>query len=233
MEPADPFGRLRPVNASPDDNNNAIPPAPALSRNQMVAIGGFLAVYAALSYYSNAEPEAKSLGAALSVGPVTLIGLALAWRWLHRGAAALITLAVAVILVRYWSIFRDHFEWADLAQQVAIYALVAVSFAHSLVGGRVSTCAQIAIRLHGPLSPPEIAYMRRATLAWALFYAGIAAAVLVLYFLVPIRIWSIFVNFVVFALIALAAVVDHLLRKKLLPPRAGGLLTALRQALIG
>jgi uncharacterized membrane protein len=204
------------------------------SRRQIAILAAIIIAYAALAHYSNEEPQARGLGAALSVGPVLLIALFLAWLWLPRFVAAVATLATLAALVSWWPAIKRNYEWADLAQQCGIYALVAWGFARTLLGGRVPTCAQIAMRLHGPLDAAESAYLRAATLAWAGFYLILSVLILVLYFIAPLSVWSLFVNFVTFGLIALMALVDHTIRQRVLPPRhSGGLLTALRQALFG
>jgi len=74
-------------------------------------------------------------------------------------------------------------------------------------------CEQLAKKIHGGLTPIEIAYMRRATLAWSLFYVALMAAIFVLYFTAPLSLWSLFVNFGTFSLIVLAGLADHALRK--------------------
>jgi hypothetical protein len=74
--------------------------------------------YAALSHYSASSPDAQGLGAALSVAPVLLIGLILAWRWIvytlraTLAWAAFYVLTSATILIlffvaslRVWSLF--------------------------------------------------------------------------------------------------------------------------------
>ena len=217
-----------------DSEPTPAPEAPTLTRRQVAILAAIIIAYAALSHYSNETPEARGLGAGLSVGPILLIALALAWRWLPRVVAALLTVGTIGALIAWWPEIRRHYEWADLAQQCGAYALISFGFARTLFGGRVPTCTQIAQRLHGSLDAGELAYLRAATLAWAGFYLIIAVAVGVLYFTAPLSVWSLFTNFVVFGLIALMALVDHLVRRRVLPPRhSGGLLTALRQALIG
>jgi uncharacterized membrane protein len=109
-----------------------------------------------------------------------------------------------------------------------------MGFARSLFANRIPLCAQVADKLHGPLTPIEIAYTRRATLAWAVFYTLIATAILILFFAVPLRVWSLFVNFAVFGLIILMVVVDHAIRHRVLPRhRSGGILAAIQRALAG
>jgi uncharacterized membrane protein len=216
------------------DSSQRAAPAGAPSRLQLAIAAGILIAYAALSHYSNASPDARGLGAAVSLGPLLLIAAFLAWRSLPRIGAALVTTVAGAALVIYWPLIERHYEWADLAQQCGVYALIGAGFARTLLAGRTPTCTQIAQKLHGELGAAEISYLRGATIAWALFYALLAVAILLLYFLAPLRTWSIFVNFVSFALIALMALIDHAIRRRVLPRRAGGgLLTALRHALIG
>jgi uncharacterized membrane protein len=87
---------------------------------------------------------------------------------------------------------------------------------------------------HGELAPAEIMYLRRATAAWAAFYAAIAVAILVLFFSSSEKVWSLFVNFATFGLIVLMGVADHALRRRVLPRHNdGGILGVLRRSLIG
>jgi uncharacterized membrane protein len=112
--------------------------------------------------------------------------------------------------------------------------LIAASFARSLFAGRIPICTQLASTMHGTLTPAEIAYTRRATVAWVVFYALTAVAILVLFFAEPLRVWSLFVNFGVFGLMIFMGVADHALRRRVLPRHpAGGILTIIQRALIG
>lgn len=207
---------------------------PEIHPGVLTAIGVFVVAYAALSYYSDSSPHAKSLGAALSVGPVLLIGLALLWRWTKPLTALLATGVLGACLFRYWGVIENHYRWADLAQQCGIYGLIALSFARTLFGGRVPFCTQLSIQLHGALTPIETTYTRRATAAWAVFYLLLTAAILIVFFAASRSTWSIFVNFVTFALIIVMAGADHALRRRLLPRHpAGGILAILRRAIIG
>lgn len=204
-------------------------------RLKWVALATALAAYAALSHYSASSPDAKGLGAGLSVGPVLLVALVLVWRWTQPWIALLVGALAAALLYRYWPLIEREYQWADVAQQCGAYGLVAVSFGRSLTHGRVPLCAQLAQALEGAmLTPVEQRYLRRATVAWLLFYALLSVAILVLFFAQSLNVWSLFVNFGTFALILLMALGDHLIRQRVLPGYAGGgLLGVLRRALIG
>jgi uncharacterized membrane protein len=76
--------------------------------------------------------------------------------------------------------------------------------------------------------------MRRATVAWAAFCLIIAAIILVLFFIEPLNVWSLFVNFATYELIALMFVADRSIRRRTLPRAPGsGILAAMRQFLTG
>jgi len=201
---------------------------------QLTAIAALVIGYAALSHYSASSPNAKGLAAALSVAPVILIGVILAWRWTQPLTALLIAAAVGACLYRYWPVIEKNYEWADLAQQCGVYGLVALSFARSLFGDRVPICTQLANQIHGALTPAEIAYTRRATAAWVVFYVLMTLAIFILFFAVSLRAWSFFVNFATFGLMMLMGLADHAIRRRVLPrhPR-GGILAVIRRSLIG
>jgi uncharacterized membrane protein len=215
---------------------SAAGPAAARRPNRLLlaAIAALVVGYAALSHYSASSPNAKGLGAALSVAPILLIGLILAWRWTRPFTALLIAAAACAILYRYWPAIEKNYEWGDLVQQCGVYALIAASFARSLFAGRVPVCTQLATAIHGALTPVEVAYTRRATGAWAVFYCLTAAAILVLFFVASLRVWSLFDNFGVFGLMIVMGLADHAVRRRVLPRHpGGGILAILQRALIG
>jgi len=65
------------------------------------------------------------------------------------------------------------------------------------------------------------------------FYAVLAATILALFFLASARLWTLFVNFATYALIGAVFLADHAIRRRVLPPRPGGLLAAIRHSLTG
>jgi uncharacterized membrane protein len=217
-------------------NPNEVDPArpPPASRLQLAVVAAFIAGYALLSFYADAHPDGRGLATFLTIGPLALIGAFFVWRWARPVQAAVIIILAGGMLVRHWPFLEQNYEWADLAQQCGAYLLVAAGFARSLSGGRTPLCTQLSDKLHGPLAAAEIAYTRRATWVWAVFYGLLAAAIVVVYFRCPQRVWSLFVNFGTFGLIGLLFVADHALRRRLLPHRPnGGMLAALRQSLTG
>ena len=207
--------------------------AQAATSRQLAVVAAFVVGYAVLSQYSNSVPDAKGLATSLSIGPLLLVGAVLVWRGSHKVVALAIFALAATLLIRYWTLLTEYYEWNDVVQQCGIYAAASIGFGRSLFGGRVPLCTQLSRRLHGPLTPAEIAYTRRATAAWTLFYGLLALVILVSFFVTSLRVWSLLTNFAVFGLIGLMFATDHAIRRRLLPHRPGGILAALRQSLTG
>jgi uncharacterized membrane protein len=214
----------------------ALAPAPQPPRRRIIFITLLFLAYAALSQYSTSTtgPHANTLAAALSVAPVVLIAVGWLW-WVGRRLWAILIAALAgMLLYRNWQLIERNFAWADLVEQCIVYGLVALAFARSLSAGRIPLQTQLARQLYGELTAAESDYLRRATAAWAIFYGLLTAAVLILFFAVSPRNWSIFVNFIAWGLMILAGFLDHALRRRLLPRhREGGILALIRRSIIG
>lgn len=210
------------------------PPAPDPDRRARNLVVAAMLAYTGLSLYSASVPDARGLGAALSVGPLAAIAVLLAWRWLGRWPAVLVALATGAGMVHYWDAIRSLYRWSDLVQQCGLYGLAALLFALSLQGGREPLCVQLARTLHADFSARELAYLRGATAAWAVFFLALAIAVGVLFFTLSQAHWSLFTNVGAVLLMAAMTLADLGLRHALLPRhRSGGLLAALRTALLG
>jgi uncharacterized membrane protein len=198
-------------------------------RLQLAAFILLFIAYAGLSHYSNSDPQARDLGAALALAPLFGVGFVLLWRGGGRAAAIAAAAAAAVLLQHYWPLFARNFSLLNLLQQSGFYAIMALSFARSLLYGRVPLCTQLADKIHGPLSAHEQRYTRRVTAAWAIFFALNMIATCALFEFAPRRIWSLFVNFCSLPLILLMFAAEYAVRRLALPhvPR-GGLLATVR-----
>jgi uncharacterized membrane protein len=216
-----------------DKSPPADAPVQQVTVTQMALIVAIIAGYAGLSYYSTTAPDTKGLALFISLAPIALIGVAMAWRWHGPLLAALIATTTGALLLHYWAVLKQYYEWTDLIQQCGVYALVSFGFGRTLFAGNVPLCTQLFAGLHGPPSPSEASYTRRATVAWTLFYALLTLAILVLFFVASSGTWSAFVNFATFGLIGVMFLTDHAIRRHVLPHRPGGVRAAIRQSLTG
>jgi uncharacterized membrane protein len=197
-------------------------------------VAAIFVIYAGLSYYSDSTPAAVGLATGLSLAPVLLIAVVLLWRWTGGLIASSLTLVGCVVLYTKWAFLEEHYQWSNLVQQCGAYALAALGFARSLFAGQVPLCTKVMEKMHGALTAAETSYTRRATVAWAIFYALLTLAILVLFLVGPMRVWSFFTNFGTYVLMALMFAGEHALRAQLLPRRPnGGIWPALRQLLGG
>jgi uncharacterized membrane protein len=174
--------------------------------------------YALLANYTNLTPGAKPLGAVLAIAPPLALGVGLAWRSTYRLVSlALAALAVTLIVI-YWQVLERNFPLVYLLEDLGFYVLLSLTFARSLAGGRVPLCTYWADLVHGPLPPLVARYTRNTTVAWAVFFALIAATSLSLYVYAPLRVWSAFSYFVTFPLVVLMFVGEYAVRRRVLPP---------------
>jgi uncharacterized membrane protein len=200
-----------------------------MRRLQLAAVGVFLVAYSVLSHYCNSNPQAHDLGAALSLAPMLIIVVVLIWRWAGVLSAAIAAAAAAILLRSFWQQLAQNYTVVSLIQQCSFYAIMALSFALSLLKNRVPLCTQFADKVHGPLTALELRYTRQVTAAWAVFFAVIGAATFLLFEIVPLRIWSMFVNFGSLPLMLLMFAAEIAVRRRVLPKTPhGGLIATLR-----
>jgi len=187
-------------------------------RLRQALIAASILIYAVLAHYSNAAPGAHALGAALAVAPL-LLALSMAVRRSpHRriAGASLLPLC-ALLLVVSWRYIEGNFALVILLQQCGAYMTLAVVFGRSLAPGQIALCTRWAAALQGPLAPEAQRYTRAVTAAWTVFFTSISLLSALLYALAPLRVWSIFSNFLTLPLAALMFVGEYALRQRLLP----------------
>jgi uncharacterized membrane protein len=195
---------------------------------QYAAIPVCVVLYAALCHYTNSVEGTEVLGAALSIGPVCLLGAAFAWRWAHPLVALAVLGAAALLVYAAWPALEQNFSRLYVSEECALYGLLCVSFARSLFGERTAVCTLLADRVHGPLSAAELRYTRHVTAAWAVFFALISVTTLSLYIWATLRIWSMFSNFCTLPLVLLMFIAEFTVRRCVLPRVGAGLIATLR-----
>jgi uncharacterized membrane protein len=196
---------------------------------QYAAVPACVIAYAALCHYSNTVAPARGLGAALALGPVCILGAVCAWRWTAPPAALALIGAAGLAIYVAWPLLEKNFSWGYLLEECGLYGLLGLSFARSLLAGRIPVCTALADRVHGPLNPAELRYTRRITAAWAMFFALITATTLGLFLRAPLRVWSLFSNFCVLPLVLVMFLAEYAVRCRVLPPaRRAGLMATLR-----
>jgi len=182
-----------------------------------MGIAALLISYPLLAHYTNKSAHSENLGALVSVTPLAVIALLLAWksprRFMMMGALTLSYVA----LWAGWSVLGRHFGLVYWLQDVAMQLILLMTFARTLIGGRQPLCTRFAEMVHPPLTPEHEIYARKVTIAWTLFFAAMALASTLLFFLAPIITWSFFANFLTLPLVALMFIGEYWIRKQALP----------------
>lgn len=187
----------------------------ALVRGAVVAVAAI--AYAVLAHQSNLAPAGHTLGVVLAAGPPLLLAVLLAWRTAYR-VPCLLACALAVVLAyRYWEALTQQLVWISLAPQASAYVALGILFGRSLLRGRTPLCTRWATAVHGPLPPAVVAYTRKVTGAWAVFFGLMTTALIALGLFAPAHVWSAFANFCTFPLIAAMFVAEYIVRGRVLP----------------
>jgi uncharacterized membrane protein len=176
-------------------------------------------VLAHLSAATSAATTAPGFGVAIAIAPPLALLIWLAWRSGRRQGwlAFLAGIAGLLLLWAFWGELKRDLPWVYLAQHAGTNALLAALFGLSLSRGRQPLCTRIAETVRGSLAPEVARYTRHVTVAWTLFFLGMALVSTSLFLLAPIGTWSIFANFLWFPLILLMFIAEYLVRRRRLP----------------
>jgi len=183
-----------------------------------IGVAVLTVLWALTAHFTSAGQESSGWGAALALTPMS-VALALGlWRLRSRWLGALIGVAVLAGLVGSWPFLKGQVALLYYVEHLGVYLLLSVFFGRTLKGPHESLVTQMARRVHGGvLSPAQAAYTRRVTLAWCIFFAGMALVSTGLFLLAPVVAWSTFANLLGGPLIALMFVGEYVWRRRALP----------------
>jgi uncharacterized membrane protein len=190
--------------------------------------------YSVLSHFAAASTSPGMAGALVAVVPLLGLAFAMAWRSSRRLAMMALLLAAGAMLYRTSGWLISHYNWIFLLQHAGTYALLCSAFGRTLQGGQTPMISGFARIVHGELSPALIRYTRSVTVAWTLYFGSTATLSLLLFWLAPVAVWSVFANLLGIPLLVLMFAGEYAVRWRVLPAadRAGPLdaIRAYRQA---
>lgn len=96
---------------------------------------------------------------------------------------------------------------------LAIYLLLLAWFGGSLRAGREPLVTYMARHVHETMSPELLAYTRRVTVAWCVFFLAMALTSTTLFLWAPIETWSLFANLLNLPLVIVMFVGEYLWRQ--------------------
>ncbi|MBE0622665.1 MAG: hypothetical protein IH605_18890 [Burkholderiales bacterium] len=182
-----------------------------------LGIAALLIGYPLLAHYTNDSAHDRNLGALVAIAPLVLIALVLAWRSPRRliMLGALVLLCIA--LWAGWPALERHFGLVYWLQHVGMLLILFITFGRTLIAGRQPLCTRFAQALHAAVTPQHEIYTRQVTIAWTLFFAAMALASTLLFFLAALTTWSFFANFLTLPLVALMFIGEYWVRWRILP----------------
>jgi uncharacterized membrane protein len=195
------------------------------------ATGSLLLAYPLLAHYSAFNASAD-LGALLAVLPLSAIALGFAWRSPRR--LALLALLGFVLALAFaagsWGMLRRHFGWLYWVEHAGTHLALCLAFGRTLLGGRRPLCSQFAEAIERRSLPPAVAhYTHQLTAAWTAYFALMAAASSLLFWLAPFKVWSVFANFLTPLFLLLMFLAEYAIRLRVLPQaKHAGLIESIR-----
>lgn len=148
---------------------------------------------------------------------LVVIGLG-AWRSRHHGVAAIVALALAALCVQAWAGIQVTSHALYLLQHAGVNFFLALFFGSTLRPGRTALITTLALRVHnGRLPPDHLAYTRKLTVAWVVFFLAIVVISLVLFFGASFETWAVFANLVTPVAVGVMFAGEHFMRYRLHP----------------
>jgi uncharacterized membrane protein len=182
-----------------------------------LGIAALVIGYPLLAHYTNESERSGNLGALVAIAPVVLIALALAWRSPRRFILPGVLVLLCIALWAGWPALENHFGLVYWLQHVGLQLILFITFGRTLLAGRQPLCTRFAEAVHALVTPQHEIYARQVTIAWTLFFAAMALASTLLFFLAPLATWSVFANFLTLPLVALMFIAEYWVRRRLLP----------------
>lgn len=142
---------------------------------------------------------------------------------LMRGRLGFWLLFVLLGAGLWWLVHLGGGQYALYLPPLLLPLALSAGFALTLRPGHTALITAIADAEHGPLSEPVRHYTRKLTAFWALLALSLAIIALVLTLTGPLWLWSLFTNFISYAVLGSVFVIEYLLRRHWFPehPHSG------------
>lgn len=173
------------------------------------------AAYAGGSHWLMLHAANSPWAVAVLLGPLLSMAAAFAWRarqWHTVAGVAAAFAALAAVVARGGV---DDVNKLYVLQHAGLHAALGITFGATL-RQPLSLIGKLASRVHA-LTPDMVRYTRNVTVAWVLYFFGMAALSLAVYGLAPWSAWSLLANVLTPIAMGLLFVGEYLLRYRLHP----------------
>ncbi|MES3013117.1 MAG: hypothetical protein V4750_05210 [Pseudomonadota bacterium] len=190
---------------------------PARLGFRIVAIALATVVYILGTHWLMTQAHASPWNAVGVLSPM-LAAIALgAWRGGQHALGALAAFAIAGLGAQALFGVRVPAPLLYLAQHAGIHLFLGFVFGSTLRAGQTPLITTLARRVHRKFTPDMTVYTRKCTIAWVVYFIGIAAVSVALYAFAPFDIWALFANLLTPLTLVAMFVGEYLLRYRLHP----------------
>ena len=189
----------------------------AWSRARWAAAAVAALAYAAGSHALMTRAQDSPWSLVIVLGPLVVLGAAAAWGAGHRVLAVAAVVVVLLLGLRAAGGHGIPSRWLYLAQHAGVHLALASWFGSTLRQGGDPLVSALARRVHRGLTPAMARYTRNVTLAWTLYFLGMAAASLALFAAGDFARWSLLANILTPVLTAAFFIGEYLVRYLLHP----------------
>ena len=186
-------------------------------RARYIVVGLAGAAYVAATHWLMTRAPASDWNAVVVVGPMlAFASLLAARRGLRLLAAGGAAVAIGLVM-QAWRGAGLAPGTLYLAQHVGIHLLLAFVFGSTLQHGREALITALARRVHAELTPAMVAYSRKVTVLWTLYFVAMALLSIALHASAPFEAWAVFANLVTPVAMLLVFVGEYVIRYRLHP----------------
>lgn len=173
--------------------------------------------YLLTSHLLIARDDTRSWALVLALLPVTLMATTAMARAGGPASAVALGTGLGVLAWIGWPHLQANVNRIYFAEQISMDLFLCGVFAFSLLPGREALVTRLARVTHGGvLQESAVPYTRAVTLAWAIFFAAVAATSAFLFAFASIAAWSLFVNLLMWPLVAVMFVIEYAIRLRCL-----------------
>jgi len=168
--------------------------------------------YQCLVHSAVAGGQVESVRVALAFLPLLALAAWVVTRARNRRAWSIVLLAAGIAVY----VLEHQERWGLAAAygipHAAIYLSLCWLFGQTLWHSKEPLVTRLARRVHGTLPPELVAYTRRVTYAWCIFFASQVLVSALLFKFASIEVWSLFINVLNFPLLVLMFIGEHVYR---------------------
>lgn len=179
-----------------------------------------LVTWAVASHLGSAGIGGADFSVLVAVLPLVLAAVLLLWKRGGVGMRVVGLGALAALLLALWPLLKSNAALLYYLEHVGSLLALAALFGRSLIGSGEALITSMARAIYaGSLSERKQRYTRQVTLAWTVFFVANAAISTALFWLAPVRTWSIHAHLLMGPLVVLMFLVEHMVRIRVLPPQ--------------